>query len=690
MKKITSLYVAILWFCGTVWTQSQDNAFTQLLSECLPNMGAERIPDRAESQQKLQEALWMMGAPGREAELREACQSMAARLGPATPRPARVWLLQQLNREGHDECTEALAACLGDADAEIRECARRALMNNPDPTANTVLISQLQKTRSDAERVALCLALGYRSDPASVKPLAALQTAENDAVAIASIRALGHIANDAAAEALSAAHANAQGERRRRISDAWLTCARRMAAGNAAAAASIYAHLDSAAEGQAVRLAAMQGRLATAGRGVASLVVQWLRGADGFARNLAAGHVQDIRDKDVLAELMKSASALPPLGHVLLLHGFAANGDRTLAPAAVAGMVNADADVRRAAADCLAIIGDASAVPVLLDRALGSEGDSVVARDALRQIHGKGVDALIISAMGKEVDAARKTVLIGILADREAREAVPALVEELRSVNPQLRAAALDALGLLGSAEQVPMMLAVYVALEDRHQQGNGEKAILAACGRTAEGCDPAAPVLAALSKSSPREQARLLPLVGRIGGEETRKAVVAALQQENPAVRKAAVAALSNWPDDGVLPILSDIARGDERPENRVEALRGFIRVVAADADRRSDETLELLEQAMQVAERDDERKLVLKRLVMVRDVKALRFAAPYLDRAALANEAGRTIVYLASQGEVRKKSYAEEVKTVLGKVIAVSKDTWLTNEANKQLKGL
>ena len=78
----------------------------------LPGMSADEWATRGGPQMEWQEICFKLGAPGNEAGRAEACQLMAAKLTPATPAIARVWLLQQLERIGHGECVDALAAAM--------------------------------------------------------------------------------------------------------------------------------------------------------------------------------------------------------------------------------------------------------------------------------------------------------------------------------------------------------------------------------------------------------------------------------------------------------------------------------------------------------------------------------------------------------------------------------------------------
>ena len=202
---------------------------------------------------------------------------MAAKLGPETAKPARVWLLKQLQLIGRVECVDAVAALLDDADAEIRDAARAALANNPTPEANAKLVAQLSATGDASKRVALIHALGYRADPASVEVLGK-QLADADAsVAAAAAGALGKIGGPEAARLLAAAKQGSS-ELRRAIADARLCCANQMLNnGHTAEAAKIYQELGAPSQPRPIRRGALAGQLRAAGDGATAMVLEVAR-----------------------------------------------------------------------------------------------------------------------------------------------------------------------------------------------------------------------------------------------------------------------------------------------------------------------------------------------------------------------------------------------------------------------------
>ena len=272
MRCVTVLGIALLLILAASFGvpaqgAEQGPTFQQQLEEWLPGMGAEKIPDRRDSQQKLQNLVFQLGTPGREAELTAACKVMAEKLGPDTAKTARIWLLKQLEFSGGAECVEAVTKLLGDNDPQIRECARRALQNNPAKEANGKLLAALAAARDAKWKLALANSLGYRGDPASAGALAKLLAEKDEGATAAAANALGKIGGPQAVAALKAAEAKASGKLQICIADAYLRCADKLLKeGKRSEAAAIYQEMSKPEKPKVIRMAATQGLLKTAGK----------------------------------------------------------------------------------------------------------------------------------------------------------------------------------------------------------------------------------------------------------------------------------------------------------------------------------------------------------------------------------------------------------------------------------------
>ncbi|MGQ9573795.1 MAG: HEAT repeat domain-containing protein [Thermoguttaceae bacterium] len=687
-QPILALAVAALVALGGLPAQGAEQpSFKELLERLLPDMGHENVAQRRDGQQRFQDACFRLGAPGRQTERAEACKLIAEKLAAQTPKPARIWLLKQLEQIGGGECVQALAQLLDDPDAEIRESARRALEANPAPEATAKLLAGLQSAQEPQWRVALANSLGARGDPASVPTLARLLGQQDQAVVAAAARALGKIGGPEAAEALMAAAWKVPAPVFPEVADAAMCCADKfLAQGQRDQAAALYRRFYQPDMPRAVRLAALQGLLQASGEQAAPRVAELLAGQDADGRAIAAGHIENLLGRGVMKTSASELSRLPPAGQVLLLAGLAAQGDKQAMPVALAAARSGNQDVRLAGLRALGRLGDASVVPLLIE-ALASNGPArQTAAQALQQVFGTGVDEAIVEAM-QRAETPLRGLLIEVLAGRKAPLAVPALIRQLDHPEVSVRGPAWNALGNLAEPKELAALVPLLLKTAKGPEREVGERAIALIARRIEPPEDRAKTVLDALRKAPHQDRLVLLSLAGRIGGPEAMKAIREAMHSDDRELHEAGVRALCNWPDASVADELLKMAHSSDDPTYRIWALRAYVRVVGLPSDRPPGETLAMFKKAMQLARRDQERRLILARAAEARDVETLRWLVPYLDNPALADDAGRTVVDLARRRELFTRS-REEFVAALRKVAQVCKDGKLVERAKRLLQ--
>ncbi len=232
-------------------------------------------------------------------------------------------------------------------------------------------------------------------------------------------------------------------------------------------------------------------------------------------------------------------------------------------------------------------------------------------------------------------------------------------------------------------------MIAVVLKTAKGPPRDQVEKAVMLVCQQVPNAAWRAEPVLAAMDCASAADRAALLPLAGRIGGPAVRQAVQAALESPDPLLYEAGLRAICNWPDASVADQLLKLSQAEKSQEHRLWALRAFVRVAALPSKKPDAEKLAMLEQAMQLAGREEDRGLILQRAAAVRTLQTLRFVAPYLDQPGLAQSACKSVVELAHHKELLNPNKAE-FAPALKKVIAISKDPTLVELARRYLESL
>ena len=165
MKKRSLL--ALLAFCA--FAPAAFAGVEQTVSELLPKLAAAQVEDRYGAQMELQQLAAHAARPGAEAERAELAKILAAKAtDPAVPQPARVWIVRQLEYIGAAESVPALTALLTGQDAELKECARRALEKNPAQSSTESLRAALKQGEDANWKIGLIQSLGERGDAESV------------------------------------------------------------------------------------------------------------------------------------------------------------------------------------------------------------------------------------------------------------------------------------------------------------------------------------------------------------------------------------------------------------------------------------------------------------------------------------------------------------------------------------------
>ena len=247
-------------------------------------------------------------------------------------------------------------------------------------------------------RVGLLDSIGVRRDAAAVGLLVPLLTDQDLRVQGAGAMALGKIATPGAVDALVAAHIKARGEARAKIAQGLIVAADALlAAGKTGDAAGLYfeaagVHFDFQPppapplpiEDPAVRIAALCGLHEVAARDayVVAKVEPLLAGDEARGRALGAWQLSSMSPAKLLA-VAGGMAKLPSASQVAVLAAIRICGDPSLAPVAMAAAKSKDEAVRRAAIQTLGIIGQAPAVPLLLELAPGQDRAAETARWSL-------------------------------------------------------------------------------------------------------------------------------------------------------------------------------------------------------------------------------------------------------------------------------------------------------------------
>lgn len=584
------------------------------------------------------------------AQRRLLARGLATALAETTALPARRFLVTMAQTLGHNDLVPSLAHLLDDA--KLVEPALHALEHLATPAAEAALHRALAQA-TPLQQPALIQSLGVLRSQRAAGDLLRLAGSEQPVVREAALAALANIAPPAAAPLLELAYDSSRGLARAEAAANLLRFARRRAeAGAAADAAARCRRLLHATESPNWLRAAALSSLAH------------FDGVDAFADVAAVFLHQDSalylpaseaalamhQRRDRIDDWLALLPQAEPGGQAALITMLGQVRDARVTDAVIAALAAASLDVRLAAVQALATNTSHAAAPALLQALQRSDAQIEVAaiQQALRQqplaVH---IGALADSL--PSLPAAARSAAIGILAERQAQAAADAVWRVLqRDSVASVQLAAARALEVLARPAMLPDLLEALLAAGSPALQAALQKTIVVVAQQQ-EPADRANALLAGYDRRSAEHKIVLLRLLSRVGGEQALRLAVAESQHRDPGLREAATRAILDWPNVAAAPHLLAIAGNSDDMIYQVLALRALARLIAQ-PEVAAIERLRLFDQAIPLAQRVEEKRVLLGALQQVKSPAALERAAGYLDDADLAPEAAATIAQIAA----------------------------------------
>ncbi len=592
---------------------------------------------------------------------------------------------RRLARIGAQASVPPLAAMLADADGRLAEAACYALAQHPSPAADEALRDALGKAKGSG-LVAVITLLGDRRDAQSAARIAALAKAADPAAAEAAIASLGKIATPDAVQAVSALRAGGPAGRQAAAGHALLQAGQELARrGKTTEARAAFGQLASAPEPQ-LRRGAMLGLVRLGGPQAAQIALAAVRGGDAALEAPAIAAVPGLQGDRIAERFAAEIPRLPARPRELLIAALADRGDAAALPAVTQAADAPESAVRLAALKALGRLGNAASVPVLLRACRGGRDEAAAAGASLRILRGEGTDAAILAAMAQAENRLR-IELIEVVADRRSAEAVAALLAEARADDAERARAAIRALGRIASERDLPALVARLVELKGDVLRADAERAVAQAAAKVADPSRRADAVLAALAAAKePAAKRSLVRVLGTIANERCYRAVTEAVRAGDGTVQDAAVRVLAEWPDARAENDLLDLAKRSPNETHRVLGLRGYVRLLGMARQRPPQESARLYAEALGLARRPDEKKLVLGGLAGVAHPEALKAVLPLLDDAAVRAEAGQAALRIARAIAPSDPASAEAAAK---RVLAAAGDAELRRQAQELLRG-
>ena len=632
-------------------------------------------------------------------------EKMAARLGTVIASdkaslPAKQFACLLLRQAATEKEVPLLGKLL--ADEALRQDAYLALYQIPGEASTNVLrdafAQAISKRNDDRWIISLLGFVMSRKDTPSRELLIKLvqadskENAPSAEVRHAAIRALGKIA-DSKTEAILFDMAKAEPlPTSNDMADGLLYIIQaKSKAGDIEPARSMLTFLAQPQQKSRIRRAAFTYELSNAGDEFFATLKSWLSSDETIKRNVALASLSRCSHEEVVQLLAQLDTFSQPIQIAIV-----ENGSRRHDPEvkqALQQWTNSDNPQQLLLAMQLGLLDD-EAVQERINKILAMlSGDKVSATAAEKTLLGLPRDTLtpiLLKAFNEE--KYDQAAIMRLFAKLRLYEAIDPLLIEAAKPDANDYQPALDTLAQIADPDKhdLPRLLALLAKVPQGKQSDAVQRTILLVCSKVSDTQDRSALVLPYLPSDKNEDfQAKLLTLLGRLGGEKGLAVIETAMASPDATMKDAAVRAICNWPDASVADRLISIVETTDNAMHRRWALRAYVRVITLKSDRQPAETLAMLQKAMTFATHDTDRCLILERAGNVRTMETVRWIAPYLKNQTTSESAAESILDLAHHKFLRNPNKAE-FTPLFEEIGRVSKDPKKIDRANRYRLGM
>jgi HEAT repeat protein len=384
-----------------------------------------------------------------------------------------------------------------------------------------------------------------------------------------------------------------------------------------------------------MRLAAMKGKIAAAGPAAPKIVFGILSGKPSEMLQPAIAMVPGTFDASGIAPVCTLLGKLPEDGQVQLIAILASYPKEAVLPTLMKAAEGLHAAVRTEALRAIGKVGDGSCVDLLAQRSARAAGpEQAAARESLWRVRGEDVDAAVLNGLERNVDEAVRNEFIRAAGERRIDRSKKLLLDLARSAAPTVRAHAVRALKRLAGPEDLRPLLLLMLEGGDESEMDELQSAAAAVArmiSRPGGGADAVGSLFS--SETDSKKKASLLRVLGKIGEDRSLLLVRPALADPDPVVADAAVRAIADWPTITARDDALRVAGQSPNLVHRVLALQAFVRMTGLERFRSPDGAVASLKQALGLASRPEEKRLVLGALPAFACPAALEMAESLLD---------------------------------------------------------
>ena len=630
-------------------------AYQKAIDYLMPLMSAEDVQSRYGPQIVLQDIGSYAARPGAELERETLAKVLIKNIEQnEMPDTVREWFVLQIERIGKAESVPAMTKLLSSEDKHLRDYARRALEKNPDPGATEALLKELATAEDSTWKIGLINSLGLRGSKAAVKPITEALNDRNTKVAAAAVKALSNIGDENSIQALLETAKKPNSSIATPAAEGLIDIAQtKLTQKDKTQAAKIFSSLCDNQAPINIRAAAINGLVLCDAEKGNKEIINAIQDDNPKIRAAAVQAARAAATKAPTETLTKMLPEIKPDSQVQVLTLIGERGDISSIKFIKQVINNEDESVQLAAIDAIAKIGTETAAKELLQVAVTGRGQTQEAAvNGLAIMTGAGVEETI-KEQAASGDVNKRAVAITLLGQRHSPGATQILLGYAADDNEQISAASYKALVNVAGPDDIPALISLLTNAKTGTARKNATatlKSVLADIPDNNK--DTTVKVIIDKMQQAKDEDVKLslLSSLNALGGPTALNVVIEATQSTDDNMKDCGIRTLSDWPDYEAAEKLLDIA---SKPETSlihyVLATRGAMRLIGASDSAPIDERVALCMQALDIARRDEEKKLIISTMGSLPSMKVAEKLLTFTSDENLKTEAALAAVELA-----------------------------------------
>jgi len=583
----------------------------------------------------------------------------------------QAFIISQLQMVGKDDAVTTLKNYL--KDERLCDPAARALVKINTPASKAALLSALSSSQGNS-KLSLIEALGDSKNVLAAHSISA-QIGKDKMTDKVALYALANIANPVSINLM--ANAAEQAKYTYDVTDAtsaYLMFIRNLGAKNAVTATKLAKALQSKA-GLAnqvqTQTAALKILVDLQGNKSTPLLIEAARNNNAQYRDAALKFAEQYITPATTAlwtrELLKAGTA----EKAAIIKMLGITRPATALPAVQKQLNSPDKDVVITAVSAAGKIGQDKTAGDLLNVMRTGDVDKIAAvQNALLIMKGPTVVNKVANAL-PDMSADGKVALLAVLAAREARSKIDIVTPLLDSKEANVRAAAFASLKHLAGPDNLSRLFLMLKSSSSATETADVQAAIISVVGQTKDKSNQTTLVLEQMDQAPADKKTLYFNILASIGDKKSLAATSSAYSKGDDATKQAAVTALSQWADVSAAPELYLISKETTDTKLKDQALRGYVATISK-SNYPADEKIIYLRDAMEIAQTEPQKKLILQEASNNKTFPALVFISKYLDDPQLQEDAADEVSNIALSD---KNFYGNDVKAWLNKSMQIKK---------------